>query len=91
MTKILKQIILIIITICLFIPLIQKEFTFFKEKPLKGVFTLAEKPDSMLENWFSGEYQLKYEKYFNDSLGFRPFFVRINNQIIKTGRYIVLI
>ena len=81
MTKILKQSILIIIILYLFIPLIQKEFPFFKEKPLKGVFILTAKPDSMLKNRFSGEYQNQYEKHFNDSLGFRPFFVRLNNQI----------
>lgn len=76
-----KQFILWIILLLLFIPLIQTTYPFAKLQPLKGSFTLAEKPDSILENWFSGEYQVQYEKYFNDSIGFRPLFVRIKNQI----------
>ncbi|OFX36371.1 MAG: hypothetical protein A2X08_14795 [Bacteroidetes bacterium GWA2_32_17] len=77
----LKQIILFGFIFLLFVPLIQKEFPFYEEKPLKGVFTLTAKPDSIYKNWFSGEYQLKYEKYFNDSIGFRAFFIRLYNQI----------
>lgn len=81
MIKILKHFILIIITLVLITPLLQKEFSFFNETPLKGAFTPITEPDLILENWFSGEYQLQYEKYFNDSIGFRSLFVRINNQL----------
>ena len=79
--KIIKQSILISIVLCLFIPLIQTIHPFIEFQPLKGSFALTEKPDSIQENWFSGEYQLQYEKYFNENFGFRGLLVRLNNQI----------
>lgn len=78
---VLKRFILVVIILLLFVPLFQKEFSFFNEAPLKGVFILTAEPDSILENWITGEYQVKYEQHFNDSLGFRNFFIRFNNQI----------
>lgn len=82
--KIIKQSILISIVLCLFIPLIQTIHPFIEFQPLKGSFALTEKPDSIQDNWFSGEYQLQYEKYFNENFGFRSFLVRLNNQIAYT-------
>lgn len=76
-----KNIILVFLLFLLCLPLFQEKFIFANEKPLKGDFVLAEKPDSMIQNWFSGKFQLQYEKYFNDFIGFRNFFVRVNNQI----------
>ncbi len=76
-----KKILFYFFLIVLFLPLLQKNFNFIKLKPLKGAFTLANKPDSIVENWFSGEYQKKYNAYFNDYLGFREELIRINNQI----------
>lgn len=67
--------------VLLIIPLFQYFVPTIEEKPLLGEFKLAEKPDSMLENWFSGDFQIKYEKYFNDYMGFRNFFVKVNNQM----------
>lgn len=79
-----KHIILIIILTLIWIPLLQKTFTIFKEPKLKGHFTVTSKPNSSTQNWYSGKYQLHYEKYFNSSFGFRSFFVRVNNQIDYT-------
>ncbi|MDD2637033.1 MAG: hypothetical protein PHW82_16185 [Bacteroidales bacterium] len=52
-----------------------------KVKPLKGAVINAEKPSFKLKSWFSGDYQEKYEKYTNDNIGFRPWFVKLYNQI----------
>lgn len=79
-----KKTILIVIMLLLFIPLIQYSLILFKESPLQGDYKLAEKPDSLAHDWFSGEYQIQYEKYFNDKMGFRSFFVRIYNQTLYT-------
>lgn len=78
---VLKHFILGSILLLLFLPLIQKTYSFVELKPLQGAFILEEKPDSIQENWFTGEYQLQYEKYFNENFGFRDLLVRINNQI----------
>jgi len=80
-TVTLKNIILSIIIFLLFNPLLQENFSIFTIKPLEGAFTPLQKPDSLIENWFSGKFQEKYEPYFNENIGFRPFFIRLNNQI----------
>jgi hypothetical protein len=49
---------------------------------LKGTVELAEKPVLKKAEWLSGNFQAKYEKYMNDNIGFRPFFVRIRNQVL---------
>lgn len=55
------------------------QFDFVKEEELKGWFQLAEKPGR--DKWINGDYQKKFNNYFNDHFGFRNFFVRINNQL----------
>ncbi|OFX44968.1 MAG: hypothetical protein A2046_14905 [Bacteroidetes bacterium GWA2_30_7] len=79
-TKI-KNILLILLILLLFIPLIQNTIPFIKEKPLGGEYILTKKPDSLIDNWFSGKYQTNYEPYFNENIGFRSFFIRLNNQL----------
>ncbi len=62
-------------------PLIQWSLDIINIPELKGSFVLSEKPESLnSHSWFSGEYQKKYNSYFNDHLGFRKFLVRFNNQ-----------
>lgn len=80
----LKNIIFIIAIGLLFLPLLQMNFNLLKLDSLRGSYTITEKPDSISKNWFSKKYQIQYDKYFNDHLGYRPFFVRINNQIKYT-------
>lgn len=46
-----------------------------------GSFELASKPKLTFDSWISGEFQIQFEKYMNDNIGCRPFFVRIKNQI----------
>lgn len=75
-----KNIILVELLLMLFFPLIQQTFPFVELKPLYGTITPIEKPDSIQKNWFSGEYQKKYEEYFNENFGFRNWLVRLNNQ-----------
>ena len=74
-----KKILLSIIIGCSFLPLIEMQLDFVKEEELKGWFQLGEKPDR--EKWINGDYQKKFNNYFNDHFGFRNFFVRINNQL----------
>ncbi len=65
----------------LIIPLIQNKFKFVHLEPLKGAITQTEKEFFSFKGWFSGEYQLREEKFLNETFGFRNFFVRLNNQI----------
>lgn len=76
--------IIIIIFLVAFFSLLQGQFEVFKIKPLKGAITNVENAKFSLKTWFSGEFQEKKEKYWNDNFGFRNLFVRLNNQIAFT-------
>ena len=71
----------IIILLLLTTPFFQGLFNFVEMAPLKGAISQPEQKKLTVNNWFSGEYQLKEEDYLNDAFGFRSFFVRINNQL----------
>jgi len=63
------------------IPSFQEEFNSFNIKPLRGFFESAPLPEFSDSSWFNGAYQINYQKHINDSIGFRPFLVRLYNQI----------
>ena len=71
----------IIILLLLTTPFFQGLFNFVEMAPLKGAISQPEQKKLTVNNWFSGEYQLKEEDYLNDAFGFRSFFVRVNNQL----------
>lgn len=76
-----KNIAFIIIILLLFLPMIQKSISLFVVAPLKGSFTTTTKPEFYFKDYFSGLYQDQYNSYFEENIGFRPFLVRLNNQI----------
>jgi hypothetical protein len=79
--KILEKILVIIILIVLVFPAIQKEYPVFQVKKLDGDFVLAEKPVFSWTDWYKGGFQISYDKYLEDHIGFRDFLVRLTNQI----------
>ncbi len=76
-----RQRLFIILMILLTVPLVQTLTRVIRERPLKGAIVIPSNPEPTTEGWFSGDYQVKKEKYLNDSFGFRSLFVKINNQI----------
>lgn len=68
-----------IILLCL--PLVQMIYPFKEVLPLKGAVVNAEKPQFKTSAWFDGTYQDGFEKYLNDSIGFRPWLIKLHNQI----------
>jgi len=65
----------------LILPLLQVKIRIFQEEPLHGGVLIASKPEYSSKDWFSGDFQSKMEKFINDNIGFRPFLVRLHNQI----------
>ncbi len=80
-TKVKKGIFIVII-LMLILPLLQFKLEIISLEPLKGDFKLASKPGLTKQTWFANTYQQNYDKYFEDHIGFRNFFVRLNNQIL---------
>ncbi|MDY0280859.1 MAG: hypothetical protein RBR35_09895, partial [Salinivirgaceae bacterium] len=62
-------------------PFVQMLLPIVHVKPLKGAVVNAEMPSFNISSWFNGEYQDEFEKYVNDHIGFRPWFVKVHNQI----------
>ena len=79
--KALEKILFVIIMIVMLLPAIQKEFKIMPDKKLQGDFKLADKPVFSWESWNEGVFQTDFDKWLEDHIGFRNFFVRINNQI----------
>ncbi len=59
----------------------QNKFSLFYPGPLKGSFKLADSANFSFENWFSGDFQIKQERFIEDHIGFREDLVRLNNQL----------
>jgi len=76
-----KNFIYILILSLLFIPTVQKQCLIFNIQPLRGDFVLAEEPGFSWQNYFTGEFQEKFEKSIQDNVNLKPLMVRINNQL----------
>lgn len=82
--KLLKNIMFGILMLLIGLPLVQRTVPVFNETPLKGAYDLPENPEATIKTWFDGTYQESYVKYAEYSIGLRPLFVRMNNQIAFT-------
>jgi len=77
----LKNIVFIVLLVLLALPTIQHVTKFIKVKQLDGDFVLASRPAFSWQTWLSGNFQTQFNNYIEDHIGFRSFFVRLNNQI----------
>jgi hypothetical protein len=75
-----KKFLFIGIVALLFIPMFSNRYKLFEIKPLGGSYSPAEDPKFAFENWFEGVYQDQKQNYIEESLIFKPLFVRIYNQ-----------
>lgn len=80
----LKSILFGVLVAFLFLPVAQKVKR-IPVDPLKGYFSLPEKPVFSWEGWFEGTWQEAYSKYCETRIGFRPIFIRLKNQLEYTA------
>lgn len=80
-SKKLHRIFFFLILTILILPSIQGFSHIFKVKKLKGYFIETKKDSLKIDSWFNGSYQDNITKYSNEKFGFRPFFVRLHNQL----------
>lgn len=81
MTNHFKHIILIILIALLALPLFQHGTKLFNVRPLNGDFVLTQRPQLTWKSWMDGSFQRTFDRYIEDHIGFRPFFIRLNNQL----------
>jgi len=79
--KRIKTIFLLLILGLLVFPSFQNTFTPILSGPLNGVFESTPPPVFSWKTWMKGEYQILYLKNIEDSVGFKPDFVRLYNQV----------
>ncbi len=53
----------------------------FPESQLHGVTLNAPKPDFSVALWFNGNFQVMFEDWFSENIGFRSFWIRTYNQL----------
>lgn len=76
-----KVILFGVLLILLTLPMFQHFTQFASTKELKGAVVPTKYDTLSSEGWFSQKYQKNTTDFLNDHFGFRPDFVRINNQI----------
>lgn len=76
-----KQILFVLLMVLLMLPLVQHVTKIFRLQPLSGDFVLQPRPAFGWSQWMEGTFQINFDRYIEDHIGFRNFFVRLNNQI----------
>ena len=79
--KLIKRTILFVSLLLLVFPYVQMQFALVSSRPLSGVFTSTPMPAFSCSTFMKGDYQEQYRKNLEDSIGFKPDFVRLFNQV----------
>jgi hypothetical protein len=76
-----KYALLFLLVTVMTMPAIQSGFGIVTSKPLNGAFTNTSLPAFTFKSWMSGQYQDHYCRNTEDSVGFKPDWVRLHNQL----------
>jgi hypothetical protein len=76
-----KHILLFALIALLTLPVFQHGTKLFNIRPLDGDFILSLRPQYTWKTWMNGTFQSQFNNYLEDHIGFRSFFVRLNNQL----------
>ncbi|MCF8365918.1 MAG: hypothetical protein K9H16_09055 [Bacteroidales bacterium] len=76
-----KNIVFFLLLALLSLPLFQHFTRIFDTGRLNGDFILHERPQFSWSSWMDGTFQTGCDRFIEDHIGFRNFFVRLNNQI----------
>lgn len=76
-----KRFLFLILLVLILLPVLQHGTKLFHVRPLDGDFVLAQRPSFSWKSWINGDFQGRFNNYIEDHIGFRSFFVRLNNQL----------
>lgn len=79
--KILNRVCAVVFLLMFAAPLLQATLRVLPKASLGGVESKSRKPEFTAGSWFTGKYQPKYEKWLNDNISLRSYFVRTYNQV----------
>ena len=80
LSKSLRFLLLLSVLVYLAIPAIDFIFIPHHGPTTQGSYTVYEKPSLSIKNWFSGDFQSQFDRYFNQQFQYRTFFIELNNQ-----------
>ena len=76
-----KRALLLVLLLLLLGPGLQAKFHWFDDGGLAGAYQISPHPTFSLDEVLAGRYQPQLERYLEDRLGFRPWLIRLRNQI----------
>ncbi len=79
--KLIKKLVLLLVLAVLVLPSFQNTFKPIGSAPLKGYFEHQPPPEFSVISWFKGDFQAQLQKNIEDSIGLKPDFVRLYNQV----------
>lgn len=81
MHTLLKRLLLGLLLVLVLVPVIQARYHFSKEAGLAGAFTVAPHPELTWAGLRDNSFQPAFEQYLEDRIGFRPYLIRLRNQL----------
>ncbi len=72
-----RRFLFFLIVVILVAPNIQSRLNLIKLDSLNGAIVKTDDSSFSFKGWFSGEYQLRQEKYLNESFGFRSLCIQL--------------
>ncbi len=79
--KTIRLLLLLLLFLALLLPLAQKALMPIPMKPLYGVTDTLAGPGFSRSSFFDGTYQLRMEAWITQQTGFRPWLIRLKNQV----------
>lgn len=79
-----KKLLFILLMAVLLLPLVQKQWTFYKEEPLDGAFDPISEPEFKWftwKKWMNEDFQEKFNESLEAHIGLKNTLIRLNNQI----------
>ncbi|MFD1467931.1 hypothetical protein ACFQ48_06820 [Hymenobacter caeli] len=76
-----KRLLFGFLLLLLLVPALQAKFHWLDEVPLGGAYTVAPRPEFSWASLVDNTFQPALERYLEDRIGFRGFFVRLRNQL----------
>ena len=76
-----KRLLLLVLLAIVAVPVLQARFHFSAEAGLNGAFTVAPRPTFSWDGLRDNSFQPALEHYLEDRIGFRPYLIRMRNQL----------
>jgi hypothetical protein len=85
MKQTVKHLLFILLMLLLLLPFVQQQWNIIQMEPLKGAIETPVQPAFSAKNFYGSSYQDSLNTFVEQHIGFRPFLVRMHNQLNYTA------